>query len=68
MSDEAELMVDDLQGKVGYGHGTMFGYTEDGSVWVTIDTKDNDGRPMQTMVNITPERALQWSESLLKAA
>lgn len=46
-----------IQAKVGYGHGTTIGYTENGTVFILTDTQDPDGRPMQTLMELKPDRA-----------
>ena len=46
-----EGTTENLQKKIGYGHGTTVGYSVDGMVFMTIDVEGPDGAPMQTMLS-----------------
>ena len=58
----------EIQEAVGYGFGTTVGYTNDGTVFVVSDNKDEDDKPMQTITEFSPERAEGLAKSLNKAA
>lgn len=59
-----------IQESIGYGHGTTIGYTDNDTVFILTDTKDADGRPMQTLLEMNPERTrftIEKLEAALKA-
>ena len=70
MSDEKGAIGADLQTiqeQVGYGHGTTCGYTDLGTVFILTDTHDPEGRPMQTLIEMKPDRARAFIKSLEEA-
>lgn len=55
--------------KIGFGQGTTVGFTDDGFVFVVVDTKQKeDGRPTQTQLLFRPERARAFANSIEQAA
>ena len=65
MNEEKEKA---LKREVGFGYGTTIGHTDDGMVFFVSDTKDPEGRPMNTFIDFTPERAEQIAATFIKAA
>jgi len=63
-----KVTPENLQSKIGYGHGTTVGYSEDGVVFMTVDVKGPNGEPMQTMLQWPHDIALGVSASIAKAA
>lgn len=62
------MNIEAIQKQVGYGFGTVIGYTNDGTVFVVSDHKDEDGKPMQTVSEFTPEHAEGIAKNLKQAA
>ena len=62
------MSIKEIQQQVGYGFGTTVGYTNNGTVFVVNDNKDEDERPVQMISEFSPERAEDIAKSLTKAA
>ena len=60
--------VKKIKDKISYGFGTTIGYSEEGTVFIVSDTKGPEGKPMQVVMEVPPERAREIANSLVKAA
>jgi len=61
----SQLNMEDLQEKIGYGHGMTFGYTDDGVVWMSADSKDPEGKPIQSVYSWNIDQATKISASIM---
>ena len=60
--------VGEIMQTAGPGMGTQIGYTDDGKVFMVLDSRAPDGQPMQTILQWPPEDARRIASSLSKAA